>query len=134
MCIWQHQLPNLSLPTLLPGAWRRNRLPTAVFMAFPGGSDGKESTCSAGNLGSIPGLGRSPGGRHGNPLQFSCLECLHGHRSLSGCSPWHRKESDTAEATQHITAPYSLVSVSYFLHLQLSFHFVDKFICTPSIF
>ena len=36
---------------------------------FPGGSDGKESTCNAGDLGSIPGLGRSPAGGHGNPLQ-----------------------------------------------------------------
>ena len=41
---------------------------------LPGGSDGKESACSAGDLGSIPGLGRSPGGGHGNPLQYSRLE------------------------------------------------------------
>ena len=41
---------------------------------FPGGSDGKESACNAGALGSIPGLGRSPGGQHGTPLQYSCLE------------------------------------------------------------
>ena len=41
---------------------------------LPGGSDSKESTCSAGDLGLIPGLGRSPGGGHGNPLQCSCLE------------------------------------------------------------
>ena len=34
----------------------------------------EESTCSAGDLGSVPGLGRFPGGRHGNPLQYSCLE------------------------------------------------------------
>ena len=38
-------------------------------VVFPGGSDSKESTCNAGNLGSIPGSGRTPGGRHGNPLQ-----------------------------------------------------------------
>ena len=44
------------------------------LLCFPSGSDGKESTCNAGNLGSIPGLGRSPGGGHGNPLQYSCLE------------------------------------------------------------
>ena len=44
------------------------------FTGFPGGSDGQESTCDAGDLGSIPGLGRSPRGRHGNPLQYSCLE------------------------------------------------------------
>ena len=41
---------------------------------FPGGSDGKESACNAEDLGSITGLGRSPGGGHGNPLQYSCLE------------------------------------------------------------
>ena len=41
---------------------------------FPGGSAGKESPCNVGNLGSIPGSGRSLGGRHGNPLQYSCLE------------------------------------------------------------
>ena len=41
---------------------------------FPGSSAGKESTCNAGDLGSIPGLGRSSGGGHGNPLQYSYLE------------------------------------------------------------
>ena len=41
---------------------------------FPGGSDGKESACSAGDLGSIPGLGTSPGKRNGCPLQYSGLE------------------------------------------------------------
>ena len=43
-------------------------------MGFPGASNGKESACNAGDLGSIPGFRRSPGGRHGNPLQYSCLE------------------------------------------------------------
>ena len=66
-------------------------------MGFSGGSDGKEPTCSAGDLGSIPGLGRSPGGGHGNPLQYSCLENPHGQRSLEGYSPQGLKESDTAE-------------------------------------
>ena len=55
-------------------SWRRDRLPTPVFMGFPGGSDGKESTCNGGDLDSIPGLGRSHGGGRGNPLQYSCLE------------------------------------------------------------
>ena len=41
---------------------------------FPGSSAGKESACNAGDLGSIPGLGRSPGEGNGNPLQYSCLE------------------------------------------------------------
>ena len=43
-------------------------------VGFPGSSDGKESACNAGNLGLIPGSERSPGGGHGNPLQYSCLE------------------------------------------------------------
>ena len=43
-------------------------------LGFPGGSDGKESACNAGDLGSIPRFGRSPGGGRGNPLQYSCLE------------------------------------------------------------
>jgi len=43
-------------------------------MGFPHNSDGKESACKAGNLGSIPQLGRSPGEGNGNPLQYSCLE------------------------------------------------------------
>ena len=41
---------------------------------MPGGSDGKESACNEGDLGSIPGLGRFPGEGNGNPLQYSCLE------------------------------------------------------------
>ena len=41
---------------------------------FPGGSDGKEAACNTGDLGLIPGSGRSPGGGHGNPLQYSCLD------------------------------------------------------------
>ena len=78
-------------------SWRRDRLPTPVFLAFSSGSDGKESTCSVGDLGSIPGLGRSPGRGHGNPPQYSCLENPHGQRSLEGYSPWGQKESDTTE-------------------------------------
>ena len=54
---------------------------------FPGSSAGKESTCNVGDLGSIPGLGRYPGGGHGNPLQYSCLENPHGQRSVVGYSP-----------------------------------------------
>ena len=63
----------------------------------PGGSEGKESACDAGDPGSILGLGRSPGGGHGNPLQCSCLENPHGQRSLAGLSPWGHRESDTTE-------------------------------------
>ena len=45
----------------------------ALGLVFPGGSHGKESACNAGNLGSVPGLGRSPGEENGNPLQYSYL-------------------------------------------------------------
>ena len=45
-----------------------------VAQGFPGGSDSKESACNVGDLGSIPGSGRSPGEGNGNPLQYSCLE------------------------------------------------------------
>ena len=54
--------------------WGRDRLPTPVFLGFTGGSDGKESACNMGDLGLIPGLGRSSGGGHGNPVQYSCRE------------------------------------------------------------
>ena len=47
---------------------------TYIHMGFPGGSDGKESACNAGDLGSIPGLGRSPTEGNGNPLQYACLK------------------------------------------------------------
>ena len=69
-------------------------------MGFPGGSDGKESACSAGDLGSIPGLGRSPGEENGSthflPGEF------HGQRSLAGCSQRGHKELDTTERLTHI--------------------------------
>ena len=51
---------------------------------FPGGSTGKESAHNARDLGLIPGLGRSPGVGHGNPLQYSCLENPYGQRCLGG--------------------------------------------------
>ena len=60
---WVRQIP-----------WRRDRLPTPVFLGFPGGSAGKEYACTAGDLGSIPGLGRSPGEGKDYPVQYSGLE------------------------------------------------------------
>ena len=45
----------------------------------------------------IPRLGRSPGGGHGNPLQYACLGNPHGQRNLVGYSPWSHKESDTTK-------------------------------------
>ena len=66
--------------------WRMDSLLPPVFLGFPGGSD-DEFTCNVGDLGLIPGLGRSPGEGYGNPLQYSCLEDPHGQRSLVGHSP-----------------------------------------------
>ena len=66
-------------------------------MGFPGGSDGKEYACNMGDLGSIPGLGRSSREGKGNPLQYLSLENSQGERSLAGYSQWGGKESDTTE-------------------------------------
>ena len=71
--------------------WGRDRLSTSVFLGFPGGSAGKESTCSVGDLGSIPGLGRSPGKGNSYPLQYSGLE------NSMDYSPWGHHESDMTE-------------------------------------
>ena len=54
--------------------WRRDRLPTPVFLGFPRASAGKESSCNAGDLGLIPGLERAPGEEKGYPIQYSGLE------------------------------------------------------------
>ena len=54
--------------------WRRDKLPTPVFLDFPCGLTGKESACNAGDLDSIPGSGRSRGEGKGYPLQYSDLE------------------------------------------------------------
>ena len=66
-------------------------------MGFPGGSDGKESTYNAGDLGLIPGSGRSPWRRTWQPTPVFLPEEFHGQRRLVGCSPWGHKESDTTE-------------------------------------
>ena len=69
---------NAGDPCSIPGSgrfpWRRNRLPTPVFLSFPCVSAGKESACNAGDLGLVPGLGRSPGEGKGYPLHYSGLE------------------------------------------------------------
>ena len=64
---------NLRITDLTPLSTATLRRPY-LFLDFPGDLDGKESTCSAGDLGSVSGFGRSPGGEHGNPFQYSCLE------------------------------------------------------------
>ena len=72
------------------------RLPT-FLVGLSGGSDGKESACNAGELGSIPGSGRSLREGHGNPLQYSFPGEPCGQRSLVRYSPWSGKESEATE-------------------------------------
>ena len=62
---------------------------------FPAGSEVKNPPASAGDVDSIPGLGRSPGERNGNPLQYSLPGEFHRQRSLDGYSPWGHKELNT---------------------------------------
>ena len=66
-----------------------------IVYGFPGDSDGKES--AVGDLGLIPGLEKSAGGGHGNPIQYFCLKNPHGQRNLAGYSPQGHKGSDTTE-------------------------------------
>ena len=67
------------------------------LLGFPGGSDGKESSCKAGHLDLIPGLERSPGEGNGSPLQYSCLEKSTDKRAMAGCTPWGHTELDVIE-------------------------------------
>ena len=72
---------------------------------FPGGSDGKEYSCSVGDQGLIPKLGRSPGGGHGNPPQYSCLEKSPWTEEPGGLQSMGSQESDTTErlsTAQHV--------------------------------
>ena len=73
-----------------------------VYRGFPGSSDGKESACNAGDLASIPELGRSLGEGNGNPLQLFLPGEFHGQRSLANYSPWGCNESDTTEQLVYI--------------------------------
>jgi len=87
-------------------------------LSFPGGSEGKESACNAGDPASIPGSGRSPGGGHGNPLQYSYLE----NPTDRGAwwwwwvshSAWGCKESDRTEGVSLTHFSLSLNSLHPF--------------------
>ena len=75
------------------------------------------------DAGSIPELGRSSGGGHGNPLQYSCLENPYGQRSLVGYSLWGGKELDMTEATEHACSMHTILQ-SYLLTLLLFLFFM----------
>ena len=63
-----------------------------LLLCFPGGSEGKESACNAGDRSSIPGLGRSLGEGNGNPLHYSCLENpMDRGATVGGLRPWDHK-------------------------------------------
>ena len=81
---------------------------------FPGGSDRKESACNERDLGSIPGLGRFPGGRHGNPPHYSCQENPHGQRPLAVYSPWGCIELDRTERFNTAHKAFKGAYVLYF--------------------
>ena len=78
-------------------------------LTFCGSSNGKESACNAGDLGSIPGLGRYPGEKNGNPLQYSCLGNF-----MTDYSPWDCKELDTNEQLMHTHTHRVSLLLKYF--------------------
>ena len=107
MLKWPSLLVQLvkNLPAMQETLVQRDRLPTPEFLGFPGGSAGKESICNEGDLGSIPGLERSPGERKGYALQYSGLENF-----MDLYSPWGRKELDK---TERLLLSYVEVIIDY---------------------
>ena len=83
---------------------------------FPGGSHSKESTCNAGDLGLIPGLGRSPEGWHGNSLQYSCLENPHGQEEPGGLQSTGSQRVGHGWVTKHSTqhTRYQQLNLTFF--------------------
>ena len=75
----------------------------------------KESACNAEDTDVTPGLGISPGGRHGNPLQYSCLESPHRQRILAGYSSWDQKESDMTERLSTAQSESTMIAIEVYL-------------------
>ena len=75
--------------------------PNILGSGFPWWLSGKESTCNAGDMGSIPGSGRSSGRRARQATPVFLPGESHGQRRLAGCGPWGHKESDATEAIEH---------------------------------
>ena len=98
-------------------SWRRDRLPTLAFLGFPHGSACKESACRVEDLGSVPGLGRSPGEGNGYPLQYSDLE-----NSMNCIVPGVRK-SQTQLSNWHFTSltsrDFSPIIEIIFIHITI---------------
>ena len=106
-----HRKYSTSLLTVsLLKCWRLPSWNQVSGLGFP---VGKEPAYNAGDLGSIPGSGRSPGGGHGNLPHYSCLENPHGQRILAGYSSWGHKELDMTErlsTAEHIHGTARLVA------------------------
>ena len=83
--------------------WRRDRLSTPVSLGFPCGSAGKEPTCNVGDMGSVPGLGRSPGEGKGYPLQYSVVE------NYMNCIVHGVAKSQTRLSNFHFTSLFSIM-------------------------
>ena len=113
-----------------------------LIWGFSGGSAGKESACNVEDLGLIPGLGRSPGGGHGNPLQYSGLENPHGQESVGyslwGCRVGHdwlssahtalrTRLSDWAQHTQHLVC--TCCQKCFLLNFKLRIFFTQSPAC-----
>jgi len=94
----ESQTIGISRCKLLYMEWVNERWASQVVLVV---KNPRVSAADRKDSGSIPGSGRSPGGGHSNPPQYSCLENPHGQRSLAGCSPQGGKQSNTTEATGH---------------------------------
>ena len=120
---WTVQKERMNLSQWIP-LWNRAATCSPSPLGFSDSSDSKDSVCNARDMDSIPGFGRSPGGGHGNPLQYSCLENPHGQRSLVGYSPWGRTESDT---TEQLSTPSPLsLELLYEREIAISFEQLYK--------
>ena len=84
-------------------------------MGYPGGSDGEEFACNAGDLCSIPESGRSPGGGKGLPTPVFLPGKYHGQRTLVGYNPWSHKKSETTEHSVSILQIHMFVLI-FVLH------------------
>ena len=102
-------------------------------IGLPGGANGKETACQCRRCKRCrfsPGVGLSPGGGHGNPLQYSCLENCYGQRSLAGKSPWGLKESDMIEATYQA---HIKIYLQYFGHMMRRANSLEKILMLGKI-
>ena len=97
-------------------------------MGFPGDLDGKSSAWNEGDLGSIPGLRRFPGG---NPLQYSCLQNPQGQRSLVGYSPWDCIESDTTEWLSNNIYHVQYICIIYYILIACAIYDTLMYVLMP---